>query len=847
MENHSKKIEPIGVISEQDNKQEKHALNAVFQVLPDLFFLMDPNGFILEYHGQNTSGLFIAEQAFLGKNIQAVLPKTVAKQFQDNISLVKNSTDFISFNFTLDLSTGSKQFEVRLIQLPDSHNVIAVIRDITEHKQNKRFLAEKSVELTSLNKQLKISNKNLLEAQQKIVQSEDNYCKLFNLSRDGYVINKGSGELINPNPAYAEMLGYDREELFKLSWRDITPEAWLKWEIETYGAQLIDRGFTDLYEKEYIRKDGSKFPVQVQAFLLNKPEKIEDALIAAFVRDISDRKKAENELKKLSRAVESSSSGVIITDHQGNIEYINPKFTENTGYEKEDVIGKNPRILQSGENPDSLYNELWQTITSGKEWKGEFHNLKKDGTYYWARSSISAVKDIDGGEITHFICIQDDVTHEYELSEKLSYQASHDVLTGLINRHEFERRTERLLATLKHETGVHALCFMDLDQFKVVNDTCGHSAGDELLRQLSTLLQNTVRHRDTLARLGGDEFGILMEHCSLDDAHRVATSILQAVQEFHFSWDDYSFKLGVSIGLVPIAETSPNLTELLKQADAACYVAKDNGRNRIHVHDLEDTEIALRHGEMQWVTRINKALEENRFCLYAQEIMALSGNSAKHYEFLIRMIDEQGKTIPPGAFLPSAERYNLITKLDYWVVEEVFELLENNAEFLKQVDFCSINLSGQSLTDMSFQNHVVEKFTHTSIPPGKICFEITETAAITNLSTATLFIAKMKMLGCQFALDDFGSGLSSFGYLKNLTVDFLKIDGMFVKNIADDPIDRAMVKSINEIGQVMGMKTIAEFVENDDIQDILSDIGVNFAQGYGVGKPIPSQDILRIV
>lgn len=845
MENHSNQIESIDLIAEQ-NQQEKLALSAVFQVLPDLFFLIDPDGFILEHHGQNSSGLFITEQEIIGKKIQTVLVEPAAKQFHENILLVKKSTAFISFDYTLNMPGGSKQFEVHLTQLPDNHNIVAVVRDISNRKQNEIFLAEQSMELASISKQLLSSNKNLLEAQQKIIQSEDNYSKLFNLSRDGYVINKGSGELINPNPAYVEMLGYDRDELFKLSWRDITPEAWLKWEIETYGAQLIDRGFTDLYEKEYIRKDGTIFPVQVQAFLLNKPEKIEDALIAAFVRDISDRKKAENELKKLSRAVDSSSSGVIITDHLGNIEYVNPKFTDITGYEKIEVIGKNPNILQSGENPDSLYDELWQTISSGKEWKGEFHNLKKDGSYYWARNSISGVKDIDGGEISHFICIQDDVTHEYELSEKLSYQASHDVLTGLINRHEFERRIERLLATLKHESGVHALCFMDLDQFKVVNDTCGHGAGDELLRQLSTLLQKTVRHRDTLARLGGDEFGILMEHCSLDDAHRVATSILQAVQDFQFSWDDYSFKLGMSIGLVSINETSPNLMELLKHADAACYVAKDNGRNRIHVHDVEDSEIAHRHGEMQWVTRINKALLENRFCLYAQAIVPLNDSDAKHYEFLIRMIDEQGKTIPPGAFLPSAERYNLITKIDYWVIEAVFDLLENNPVFLKQVDFCSINLSGQSLTDMSFQNHVVEKFTHTNIPPGKICFEITETAAITNLSTASLFIAKMKVLGCQFALDDFGSGLSSFGYLKNLTVDFLKIDGMFVKNIVDDPIDRAMVKSINEIGQVMGMKTIAEFVENDEIQDILHDIGVNFAQGYGVGKPIPSQDLLLL-
>ena len=837
----SKKADNLTVTLHRGNKL---MLDAVFQILPDLFFLMEPDGTILDHHCQSSSDLYRPPESFLGKKMQDVLPSDAAKQFNKHLTSIKNNGGFVTFDYLLELPKGPRHFEARLTQLPNSTHIIAVVRDISDRKQAEDKLTKKSKELASTNKKLKSTNKSLLAAQVQIAESEDNYSKLFNLSRDGYVINKGSGELINPNPAYIDMLGYDREELFKLTWRDITPEKWITWELETYGSQLIERGFTDLYEKEYIRKDGTIFPVQVQAFLLNQPENSDDALIAAFVRDISDRKQAENELQKLSRAVESSSSGVIITDHLGNIEYVNPKFTETTGYEKEEVIGQNPKILQSGENPDSLYDELWQTISSGKEWKGEFHNKKKDGSYYWARNSISGVKNSDG-EITHFICIQDDVTHEYELSEKLSYQASHDVLTGLINRHEFERRTERLLATLKQEKGIHALCFLDLDQFKVVNDTCGHIAGDEMLRQIGTLLQNTVRHRDTLARLGGDEFGVLMEHCSLDDAHRVATSILQAIQDFQFSWDDYSFKLGVSIGLVPISETSPNLTELLKHADAACYVAKDNGRNRIHVHDIDDAEIVQRHGEMQWVTRINKALQENRFCLYAQAIIPLYAGGGKHYEFLIRMIDEQGKTIPPGAFLPAAERYNLISKIDHWVIEAVFDLLENNPKFLKQVDFCSINLSGQSLTDMSFQDHVIKRFTSTTIPPGKICFEITETAAISNLSTATLFISKMKVLGCQFALDDFGSGLSSFGYLKNLTVDYLKIDGMFVKNIVDDPIDRAMVKSINEIGHVMGMKTIAEFVENDEIKSILQDIGIDFAQGYGVGKPVPSQDILK--
>jgi len=432
-----------------------------------------------------------------------------------------------------------------------------------------------------------------------------------------------------------------------------------------------------------------------------------------------------------------------------------------------------------------------------------------------------------------------------QAKQNLSYQASHDTLTGLVNRREFERRAEQLLSTIRQDKGEHALCFMDLDQFKIVNDTCGHTAGDEMLRQLSVVLQNTVRHSDTLARLGGDEFGVLMEHCSLDDAHRVATSLQKAIQEFQFSWEGKMIKIGVSIGLVPITVDVESLTELMIHADAACYMAKDQGRNRIHVYHVEDLEIAQRHGEMQWASRLNQALEDNRFCLYAQSIEPLDGNISGHYELLIRMVDEEGNTIPPGAFLPAAERYNLISKIDHWVIKNSFSLLANNPKFLDKIHFCSINLSGQSITENEFLNFVIEQLDKTGLPGGKICFEITETAAITNLSKAIKFISTMKGFGCLFALDDFGSGLSSFAYLKNLPVDYLKIDGMFVKNIVDDPIDHAMVKSINDIGHVMGMQTIAEFVENENIKNMLKEIGVNYAQGYGIGKPMSFDTLLR--
>jgi diguanylate cyclase (GGDEF)-like protein len=441
--------------------------------------------------------------------------------------------------------------------------------------------------------------------------------------------------------------------------------------------------------------------------------------------------------------------------------------------------------------------------------------------------------------------IETERVEEVSRSEaQFRYQASHDALTGLINRHEFERRVKGLISSTHMEKGENALCFMDLDQFKVVNDTCGHIAGDELLRQLGEVLQDAVRHSDTLARLGGDEFGILMEHCTLAQAQRAVTAIQQIIQDFQFSWEGQTFRIGVSIGLVAISESTPSLTELLKQADAACYMAKDLGRNRIHVYNPDETQMVLRQGEMQWVSRINQALEENRFMLYAQSIVPLDKSTEMHYEFLLRMVDERGEIVSPVTFLPAAERYDLMQKLDIWVVGHAFSLLANHPDLVEQVHFFSINLSGQSITNVNFLDSVISQIKELNIEPGKICFELTETAAISNLRAATHFISSLRELGCRFALDDFGSGLSSFGYLKNLQVDYLKIDGIFVKDIADDPIDHAMVKSINDIGHVMGMKTIAEFVESSKIKGMLRKLGVDYAQGYEIGRPQPFEEIL---
>ena len=427
-----------------------------------------------------------------------------------------------------------------------------------------------------------------------------------------------------------------------------------------------------------------------------------------------------------------------------------------------------------------------------------------------------------------------------ENETELAYQANHDSLTGLVNRRGFERYLDNALESCQMDQAEHVLCYLDLDQFKVINDTCGHLAGDELLRQVSSVLQGGIRRHDILARLGGDEFGILMEHCDLEHASKVADSLCKLIESFRFEWEGQRFGLGVSIGVVEISHHEKSTSDLLKKADVACYAAKAAGRNCARLYQENEAEFSKLHGEMRWVSKINHALEEGRFKLFAQEIAPVTAPCEKglHYEVLLRMVDEEEGLISPGAFLPAAEQYDLITKLDNWVIETLFFYLHEHPDHLERLWMCSINLSGPSLAQPDFQDSIIERLARYHIPPEKICFEITETAAISNLLNAKRFIDGLREKGCRFALDDFGTGLSSFAYLKNLKVDYLKIDGVFIRDIADDPIDYAMVKSIHEMGRVTGMQTIAEFVESQQISDKLVDIGIDYAQGYAIGMPV---------
>ncbi len=577
-------------------------------------------------------------------------------------------------------------------------------------------------------------------------------------------------------------------------------------------------------------------------------------LRAPEIRDLGDQIQAllqrsqaatDARLRMLERAVEQSASVILITDTRGRIEYVNRRFTEVTGYRPEEAIGRTPRLLKSGEAPDEVYRELWATITSGREWRGELHNRRKDGSLYWASETISPIRN-GRGEITHFIAVQEDVTEARELAEKLKHQAAHDSLTGLINRGEFELRLAALLSATRREAGSrHALAYIDLDQFKVINDTCGHAAGDELLRQVAELMRRQLRRQDVLARLGGDEFGLLLRDCSPEMAARIMDKLHELVVAYRFGWGESHFRIGMSAGVVPITADSPDTAELLKQADAACYAAKEEGRGRVRVLREGDAGITRMSREMAWVERLERALEEDRFLLYGQRIQPLREGLTGRIEVLLRKLGSDGRLIPPGEFLPAAERFGIASRIDLWVIGHLSAMLAEVPGLRPETLSLAVNLSGPSLGDERVLRQVAELVRDGPLSRAHLTFEVTETAAITSLTSALEFMEELHGHGVHFALDDFGAGLSSFGYLQQLPIDYLKIDGRFVRNMLEDRMDAAIVRSVNDLGHALGIGTVAEFVENEAIREQLREMGVDYAQGYGIARPAPLAELLR--
>lgn len=538
---------------------------------------------------------------------------------------------------------------------------------------------------------------------------------------------------------------------------------------------------------------------------------------------------------------------LITVDEEGVVLSINQHGLNQLSLAADEVIGSSvlDRVLPE-DRDESLKMIMRCAMTPGRKCKWTLREMDSEGNIIWLRVVGKSFAQDDNTTATLLVC--EDVTETHKLNERLSYQATHDSLTGLVNRLEFEERVSQALKTAKTDSSEHVLCFMDLDQFKVINDTCGHGAGDLLLIQLSQLLQNHIRKGDSLARLGGDEFGLLLNHCTLSVGLKIAQDLLKTIEGFRFNWMSRVYHIGVSIGVVQISNLSADITDVMTSADAACYAAKDQGRNRVHVYVENDQQMEQRRGEMEWATRIPEALETGRFELFYQTIQAISptsdsNDSGLHFELLLRLKDEAGDWVMPSRFLPAAERYNLSVQLDRWVIYTAFYSISRMQAEGVAVAQCAINISGLSLGNAEFLQFVLQELKNSGVTPQSICFEITETAAIHNMDSARGFISVLKDEGVTFALDDFGTGLSSLAYLRELPVDMLKIDGSFIKSIAEDPIQFAMVKSINDIGHLMGMRTVAEFVATQEIMDKLREIGVDYAQGYHIARPRPASDL----
>ncbi|HXV41212.1 MAG TPA: EAL domain-containing protein, partial [Steroidobacteraceae bacterium] len=679
-------------------------------------------------------------------------------------------------------------------------------------------------------------------------ESEGRFRGLFDNVVEGVYQVTMDGYLLSANPALIEMLGYDSlEDLRNLG---STERLYVEPDKRRHLIeQLVRDG--ELVEAEYElrRKDGSVITITENA-RLNRDERGQPVGFEGTVTDITERKRVEQrfyeEKERAEVTLQSIADAVITTDRTGTVDYVNPVAEKMTGWSAAEAKGRNVTEIvklaaDGGREP--VKDPVQVALASGEplHLADQTALVSRRGLEVPIQATVAPIRD-RSGQMAGAVIVFSDVSRERRMKRLLSYQAAHDALTGLINRREFESRLNSAIESARTDPNVrHAMVYVDLDQFKVVNDTCGHPAGDQLLRQVTGLLQTRVRANDVLARLGGDEFGVLLEHCTPEQSLRIADSLRQAIHDLRFQWGSNTMQIGASIGIVEINHHTESVATLLSAADIACYSAKDGGRNRVQVYD--PASASARHREMRWMSRLTNARDEGRLDIVFQPIVRISGaaKARPHYELLLRLLDENGSTVLPDEFIPAAERYNLMPSLDRWVVEKVLrDIVPSTRDGIEEAAFTvAINLSGTTLSDPGFLEFLVESLEAHEPTPGALCFEVTETAAITNLGHASYLMREMASRGCLIALDDFGSGLSSFNYLRTLPVHYLKIDGKFVQNVASDPIDRSMVEAIVQIGKAIGIETVAERVETVEVLETLRHIGVGYAQGFLCGRPAP--------
>ena len=659
----------------------------------------------------------------------------------------------------------------------------------------------------------------LRETEKAIRRSELLFKELLNATPDPLIVAKADGNISLVNKQFEKDFGYSREEVIGLPIESIIPEKYRSNHIKLrteHSFEEYRRPMGPDMTLESLHKDGSVIPsnISLNPFTLDN-----ETFVIATIHNIAKRIEKETELKRLASVPEHNPNPIIEFTKNRTVAYANPA-----------AIKLFPDMTTNS-NHEIFYN-FDEEILSLKEGEEIIRDIDIE-------NSTFEQKIIFTPETNLYRMYIWDITRLRSLTQEMTYQATHDSLTNLINRREFERRLEQSTKDCRINNKTHTLCFMDLDRFKAINDSCGHVAGDELLKQLSSTLSSIIRDTDTLARLGGDEFGLLLPSCPLNKAKLIAKNIRQTVEKFRFEWDKKIFKIGISIGIATIDKQSRTSKEILTAADTACYLAKRHGRNQVHVYNNKSTDITLHTEQTSWLNRINTALDNNKFILYFQKIESLKNNN-HHYEVLVRMIDEDGKTIAPASFIPAAERFDVISSIDQWVVSNTLKIMQQDK--YSHINF-SVNLSGQSLSNLKFMNQCISQVADSEIDTTRICFEITETSMIANLSNAIRSISTIRGLGCKIALDDFGSGLSSFAYLKNLPVDYLKIDGCLIRELENDPINVTMVESIIHIGHKMKLETIAEYVETEATLNILRDMKVDYVQGYEIAKPVTIENI----
>jgi len=724
------------------------------------------------------------------------------------------------------------------------HNNSQQSPSVFEHLSNQ--VDDLASQLKTQQAELKNKTQSLNRSQQDLVAANKKYNNLYESAPIGYFNLSRQGVILNTNTKAATLLKRDKEQLIGKPLSSFVHHH----SLATYYNYITNPKTLRLEnscELKLTQKHGLPFDALMEiSCKRNKRGAILEIL--TLVSDITERKEYEQaliaEMDRAQVTLHSIGDGVITTDAEAIVDYMNPIAEHLTGWSTENAIG-NPlqtvfHVINE-QNQKPMVSAVTKCLRANQiiSLDNECVLIGKDGQRFAIQNSVAPLRGRNGN-VLGVVVVFSNVTEARSMAQQIAHQATHDSLTGLVNRREFEKRLNNAVKSAKESNTQHCLCYLDLDQFKIVNDTAGHVAGDDLLRKLTLLLKSKIRGRDTLARHGGDEFGLLLANCPLDQAYKIANSLVAAVRNFHFEWEQRTFRIGVSIGLIPITSKTNSTAELMSQADVACYTAKDLGRNQVHIYQNEDNKLAQRHTEILRVADITDSIKANRFRLYCQTIQPLSPDEDEpvHYELLLRSVDVDGKIELPKNFIPAAERYGMMAAIDRWVINCALHRYMELFDLSEKVNI-AINLSGNSLADSSLLPFVRDTLAESGMPAQRVCFEITETAAIGNLEQACHFISELKTVGCRFALDDFGSGLSSFTYLKNLPVDYLKIDGSFVKDMIDDPINEAMVAAINEVGHVMGIKTIAECAENDEIIQQLTRLGVDYAQGYAIGTPLP--------